>query len=255
MTESMGNWKKDILSTILKHYGITDVLESYKIDLFLGVSLIAERYDLSRNQFPRDLHGNPHGFENLPGQALDISFDELLEFNRPSTVRLRHPKGTIFAKPRWASLLSRGLGSDLETSRSSSPDDFADYMFEQWLDRPAIERAPRNTTDQAAPSISSSVVFQSSQVIICTVCVEPIDGTAKVVGKITSGCQHEVEVCRSCLQQSIAADFQNKIWDHIQCPQCRLRLSADEVLQHGDLKTTSRYAISRSHYHAQTNQG
>ena len=64
----------------------------------------------------------------------------------------------------------------------------------------------------------------------CSICLDSFGLERFPKRSITSTCNHAPDVCLSCLAQSIAAQFSNKVWDQIDCPTCSQRL------QHADIK-------------------
>ena len=75
----------------------------------------------------------------------------------------------------------------------------------------------------------------------CAVCLQPQHEHSRVSDKITQFCTHEKNLCQDCVSQSISIQFRNKMWNHIDCPSCGLRLSASDVNTHGDKETIRRY--------------
>ena len=58
----------------------------------------------------------------------------------------------------------------------------------------------------------------------CLVCFENLDASNTPRRRVTSSCNHEPNVCLTCLCQSIIAQFTGKLWDQIDCPTCSARL-------------------------------
>ena len=77
----------------------------------------------------------------------------------------------------------------------------------------------------------------------CKICYEDIQDLANLPQKVTIECHHELDVCQSCLHQSISAQYSAKPWDHIDCPDCGNRMSSEEVLRHGDSAFVARYTV------------
>ena len=87
-----------------------------------------------------------------------------------------------------------------------------------------------------SPAIHSSTEVSTSPEIIeiiedpaCTVCCENLDTDNFPAHKVTSTCQHEPDICKTCLASSIATQFSNKIWDQVACPTCHARLSFHDI--------------------------
>ena len=68
----------------------------------------------------------------------------------------------------------------------------------------------------------------------CVVCLETLNAQNTPKRKITSSCNHEAEVCKSCLMTSIATQFDSKVWDQIDCPSCGQRLDFRDVKAFAD---------------------
>ena len=70
--------------------------------------------------------------------------------------------------------------------------------------------------------------------IDCTVCFERLEASAFPKRNITAACNHEPNVCLTCLSGSIAAQFKYKIWDQIDCPSCGQRLDFMDIKAFAD---------------------
>ena len=78
---------------------------------------------------------------------------------------------------------------------------------------------------------------EATPALTCIVCYDDYDQTDKPDRPPTTACTHPVNVCTGCLAQSIYSQTTSKIWDHIDCPSCRLRMTADDVNRFGDRAT------------------
>ena len=58
----------------------------------------------------------------------------------------------------------------------------------------------------------------------CTVCYEAIAAENLFQRNVTSARQHEPDICRQCIAQSISSQIATKAWDHIDSPSCGERL-------------------------------
>ena len=63
----------------------------------------------------------------------------------------------------------------------------------------------------------------------CVVCYGTLNERTVPHRRITSACNHEPDVCRSCLATSISTQFNSKVWDQISCPSCSQRLGFQDV--------------------------
>ena len=68
----------------------------------------------------------------------------------------------------------------------------------------------------------------------CVVCFETLDPQNTPKRKITPLCNHEPNVCKSCLTTSISTQFNSKVWDQIDCPTCSQRLGFQDVKTFAD---------------------
>ncbi|KAI9151303.1 Maltose O-acetyltransferase [Paramyrothecium foliicola] len=75
----------------------------------------------------------------------------------------------------------------------------------------------------------------------CAVCDDAKDVFAFSLWPTTSGCTHKQATCRSCLNDSIAFDIENKGANHVACPECGLGLGYDDVMRFADDEVRVRY--------------
>lgn len=78
----------------------------------------------------------------------------------------------------------------------------------------------------------------------CVVCFETLSPQNSPKRKITSLCNHEPEICTSCLTESISTQFSDKVWDQIDCPICGQRLQFQDVKAFADPATFGRSGLS-----------
>ena len=90
-------------------------------------------------------------------------------------------------------------------------------------------QAPNNTS---FTNIGRHVTFSLSK--DCVVCYENLTARTVPQRRITSACNHEPDVCRSCLATSISTQFNSKVWDQISCPSCSQRLGFQDVKDFAD---------------------
>lgn len=74
----------------------------------------------------------------------------------------------------------------------------------------------------------------------CIVCFETLNPETIPERRITSSCDHEPDVCRSCLATSISTQLVSKIWNHIDCPACGHRLDFQDIQAFADHEVSRR---------------
>ncbi len=84
---------------------------------------------------------------------------------------------------------------------------------------------------------------ESAARLDCVVCFEGLGPTNAPQRKIASACDHEANVCLSCLSQSIATQFASKVWDQINCPSCSARLEHQDVRAFADAEVFERWVF------------
>jgi len=63
----------------------------------------------------------------------------------------------------------------------------------------------------------------------CAVCVETRSLHHFPQRAITAKCTHEVNTCRHCLRGWIRSEFKSKVWNLLDCPECRARMEYEDV--------------------------
>lgn len=74
------------------------------------------------------------------------------------------------------------------------------------------------------------------------ICAESLPKLAFPSPNIAPSCTHEVSTCLLCLARSIRHDLENRMWDKIQCPECRVLLDYHSIQKYADKETFARYA-------------
>ena len=83
----------------------------------------------------------------------------------------------------------------------------------------------------------------------CVVCFETLTVENTPMRKITPSCDHEPDVCTTCLSTSISTQFTGKVWDQIDCPTCGERLEYQDVQEFADSEVFGRLeSISRLYF-------
>ncbi|KAH0562384.1 hypothetical protein GP486_002920 [Trichoglossum hirsutum] len=82
---------------------------------------------------------------------------------------------------------------------------------------------------------------QSSDEVVCVVCMEALRPELFPKRRITSTCQHEPKTCLDCLARSVQADFQDKGYSRIRCPECLGALEFEDVKLFANPELFARY--------------
>lgn len=91
-----------------------------------------------------------------------------------------------------------------------------------------LQASNKTTLTNPGPHITSSL-FRD-----CIVCYDALNTQTVPQRRITSTCNHEPDVCRTCLATSISTQFNSKVWDQINCPSCSQRLDFQDVKAFAD---------------------
>ena len=125
---------------------------------------------------------------------------------------------------------------------------FRDYYDDRYFKiygRPRVRRSHHGALsniniaqhEQASSTPRPSVPSTNST---CGVCWDQVAVNDFVQGKVMPGCQHETNVCRSCLAQSITAQLESKLWNQLTCPLCTVRIDGNVVERFATSHTISR---------------
>ena len=74
----------------------------------------------------------------------------------------------------------------------------------------------------------------------CGVCWDQVAVVDFIQGKLVPECDHEANVCRLCLAQSITAQLDSKLWNQLTCPLCTIRIDGNVVEKFAPSDTISR---------------
>lgn len=99
-----------------------------------------------------------------------------------------------------------------------------------------VARKARKNIVTTAPT--SAVVTSPRD---CVVCFETLTVENTPKRKITTSCDHEPDVCTTCLSTSISTQITGKVWDQISCPTCGERLGYHDVQEFADSGVFGRY--------------
>ena len=103
------------------------------------------------------------------------------------------------------------------------------FLFDQLLHLTADEQ-PSSTPGPSIPSTNPT----------CGVCWDQVAVDDFIQGKLMPECEHEANVCRSCLAQSITAQLDSKPWNQLTCPLCTIKIDGNIVEKFAPSYTISR---------------
>ena len=92
------------------------------------------------------------------------------------------------------------------------------YLYHQLLRLPDDRQPP-----------ATERVLSSSTDLTCGVCWDQVAVDEIIQGKLVDECEHEADICRNCIIQSITAQLDYRLWNQITCPLCPAKLSSDVV--------------------------
>ena len=83
---------------------------------------------------------------------------------------------------------------------------------------------------------------------LCTICLVEYPEEFFPVEKLTEMCTHALDMCLSCLAESIKSQQSRKMWNQISCPTCTVEkktsiLSNESIQKYADQLTWERYDI------------
>ena len=85
-----------------------------------------------------------------------------------------------------------------------------------------------NITEEEQPSSRPRPSVPSTNPT-CGVCWDQVAVDVFIQGKLMPECEHEANVCRSCLAQSITAQLDSKLWNQLTCPLCTIKIDGNVV--------------------------
>jgi hypothetical protein len=74
----------------------------------------------------------------------------------------------------------------------------------------------------------------------CAVCWDRVAVDEFIHSKLVNECEHEANVCRSCLAQSITAQLDVRRWNQLTCPLCPAKLDSNMVEKYAPTVTIQR---------------
>ena len=63
----------------------------------------------------------------------------------------------------------------------------------------------------------------------CIVCAESLSMKRFPTRAPTAQCTHEANTCRHCLRTWIRSEFEIKMWDQLDCPECKARMGYEDM--------------------------
>ena len=81
-----------------------------------------------------------------------------------------------------------------------------------------------------------------AKVYECLICYDSFNPAETPVRQPTSSCEHEVNICKSCLSASISSQLETRIWTRISCPAtaCNQLLDYNDVQEFAEPQTFAR---------------
>lgn len=194
------SWTRTHIRLILNHYKWTyETIPQRKLNLMHQLHLLIQEHDLDR-------------------------LDRTEIFNAHNSGELLPPlKPRVRTVPR-PTFPNRGAIARRDISRSQTQ---AGTTSQHTLATTAQARNDALITTPM-PNVANALPRD------CVVCFETLSLKNTPKRKVTSSCNHEPEVCRSCITTSISTQFNSKVWDQIDCPTCGQRLDFQDVKAFAD---------------------
>lgn len=175
-------WTRTNIRFILDRYNWNYEATDSKIDLMHELDLLVQEYDLDKKDRMEILRAYKSGGP-IP--------------RRKPRIR-RIPRPTF---PPWKATHRRSTAQNQSHARTRS--------------QHAVEAAIAAITQERNDPVTTIDVSNVANVLPgdCVVCFENLSPQNKPNRKITSSCNHEPDVCRTCLTTSIATQLNSKVWD------------------------------------------
>lgn len=204
-------WRLTHIRLILDHYkwnygGVTRT----KLNLMHELHLLVQEYDLNRRDRMEIFNAHKRGIPLPP--------------RKPRVRRVPHP-----ALLDWKAMARRDTArTQVQARTTSQPAVAARIAPVQQANNDAVLTDPVSDVANTLPRD-------------CIVCFENLSPQNTPERNVTSSCNHEPDVCRSCLAASISTQFNSKVWDQIDCPTCGQRLEFQDVKAFADSVVFGRY--------------
>ncbi|KAF2476576.1 uncharacterized protein BDR25DRAFT_277819 [Lindgomyces ingoldianus] len=157
----------------------------------------------------------------------------------------------------WKARSARDPGRPSHRYRDRSPEIYReDRVDRSTTDRKAKQRAsylnpesPSAHTASTKKSRPKSGITVSEGIELedlgpkndCMVCAESLPLRRFPKRPPTAQCTHEINTCKRCLRNWIRSEFQSKVWDQINCPECRIRMDYEDIRQFAPSEVFRRY--------------
>lgn len=205
------SWTRPNIQLILGYYNWNDEVATYtKIELMHELHLLVQEYDLNRKDRRDILNAYKSGGP----------------FPRRKPRVHRVPRPTF---PVWKATNDRSIAYGRAQTRT---------RFQHTVE--AVIAADLQAHNDAVTIISVPNAANNLPTD-CVVCFENLSPQNRPERKITCSCNHEPDVCRSCLSASISTQFNSKVWDQINCPTCGERLDFHDVRAFADSPVFERF--------------
>jgi hypothetical protein len=104
------------------------------------------------------------------------------------------------------------------------------------------QKQPRSTSYDVTDAYHSN---SSRLRIDCLICAESKTARHFPTRPPTAVCTHNPQTCTHCLRQWIQSEFEGKVWDQIDCPECRERMQFEDIRQFAPSAIFRRYVTYR----------
>ncbi|KAF2797013.1 hypothetical protein K505DRAFT_322868 [Melanomma pulvis-pyrius CBS 109.77] len=89
----------------------------------------------------------------------------------------------------------------------------------------------RESKSQSEAHVEVTEIKKPREKKDCMVCAESLSVHRFPQRPPTAQCEHGINTCRHCLRGWIRSEFKSKVWDQLDCPECRARMEYDDVKQ------------------------
>ncbi len=105
--------------------------------------------------------------------------------------------------------------------------------------RPHANKAVPTLESKSGPSPPRSTRAMSHE---CLICYDAFDPVKSLVRQPTSSCEHEINICRSCLAASISSQSETRPWTRIRCPAftCEAPLTYEDIQEFAEPQVFAR---------------
>ena len=201
------SWRKAGLRGILSRYGRFPGKRATKLELMSSAQEAVEE----------------HGASLQGGLTSEIMLELMTLAQAAAEKHRASEKRRHRSKYLWSQTRSRCSRSHRGLARSSSKDEGGESMLGQ-----------TETTLQTDGIIPDRDEIDRPG---CSVCLDSFDQSNTPSRAITSLCRHKLNICKRCITTSISTQFSEKVWDHVECPSCKERLTYHDMETFADRET------------------